>query len=128
MTALSITPITETADTVTLSRRDFEALTELVADAADLADIEAVKRKIAAGETEVFPFVIADRLLDGGHPLRVFREYRGFTLRRLAEATGFSASYLSEIESGIKTGSIDSLTRLAATLDVSLDMLSISKG
>jgi antitoxin component HigA of HigAB toxin-antitoxin module len=127
MTALPIRPIAETADTVTLSRSDFEALSELVEDAADLADIEAVKRKIAAGETEVFPFEIAEQLLDGGHPLRVFRDYRGFTLRGLAKTTGLSASYLSEIESGIKTGSVESLHRLAAALDVPLDMLSVAK-
>lgn len=127
MTALPIRPLAETADTVTLSRSDFEALSELVANAADLADIEAVKHKITAGETEVFPFEIAEQLLDGAHPLRVFRDYRGLTLRGLAHTVGLSASYLSEIESGIKTGSIESLHRLAAALGVSLDMLSVAK-
>lgn len=123
MTAHPIRPLAETPDTVTLSRRDFEALTELVADASDLADIEAVKRKLIGGETQAFPFEIAEKLLDGEHPVRVFRDYRGFGLRQLATAAGLSASYLSEIESGVKTGSVDSLRRLADALDVSIDLL-----
>jgi antitoxin component HigA of HigAB toxin-antitoxin module len=123
MTALPIKPVAETADTVTLSRTDFEALTELVADATDLADIEAVKRKIADGETQLFPFEIAERLLDGEHPVRVFRDHRGFGLRQLATSAGISASYLSEIETRQKAGSVDCLRRLADTLEVSLDLL-----
>ena len=123
MNALSIRPIAETADSVTLSRDDFEALTELVADAADLADLEAVKRKIAAGETRTFPFALAERLLDGEHPIRVFREHRGLGVRQLAGAAGVSSSYLSEIESGVKPGSFECMRRLAVALDVSMDLL-----
>lgn len=123
MTVHPIKPIAETADTVTLSRRDFETLTELVADAADLADLEAVKRKLISGETEAFPFEIAERLLDGENPVRVFRDHRGLGLRQLAAKADLSPSYLSEIESGAKTGSVDSLRRLADALDVSIDLL-----
>lgn len=95
----------------------------MVADAADIADIEAVKRKIAAGEAQLYSFEIAERLLDGDHPVRVFRDHRGFGLRQLAVSAGISASYLSEIESRQKAGSVDCLRRLADTLDVSLDLL-----
>jgi ribosome-binding protein aMBF1 (putative translation factor) len=128
MNALPIQPLAETADSVTLSRRDFEALTDLVADAADLADVEAVTAKIAAGETRTFPFAVAERLLDGDHPVRVFREYRGLGLRQLASTAGVSPSYLSEIESGEKPGSFECMRRLAAALDVSMDMLARAAG
>jgi len=47
MNAFTIRPIAETPDSVTLSRADFEALQTLLEDAADLADIEAVSRRIA---------------------------------------------------------------------------------
>ena len=123
MNALPITPIAETADSVTLSRADFEALTELVADAQDLSDAEAVKARLAAGETEAFPFEIAERILDGGHPVTVFREHRGFTARGLAEAAGVAPSYLSEIENARKPGSFDAMARIAAALKVPLDLL-----
>ena len=123
MNTLPIHPIAETADTVTLARADFDALTGLVEDAADLTDIEAVKAKIAAGETATFPFGLAERLLDGDNPIRVFREHRGLGLRQLAALAGVSPSYLSEVETGAKTASIDLLRRVGGALDVSLDLL-----
>jgi hypothetical protein len=123
MRAFPIRPIAETADSVTLSRDDFEALTDLVADAADLADLVTVKRKIGAGEKQIFPFEVAERLLDGNRPVTVFREYRGLGLRQLAGAADVSPSYLSEIESGGKPGSFECMRRLAAALDVSMDLL-----
>src|SRR5687768_14395614 len=90
MNALPIRPIAETADSVTLSRADFETLAELVSDAQDLADADAVKARLAAGETETFPFAVAERLLDGEHPVTVLREHRAFTMRGLAEAARVS--------------------------------------
>jgi DNA-binding XRE family transcriptional regulator len=123
MNALSIRPIAETSDTVTLSRADFEALAELVADAQDMTDVEAVMARIAAGETEVFPFELAERLLDDEHPVKVFREYRGHSIRGLAETAGVSPSYLSEIEAGKKPGSFDAMRRIAVVLEVPLDLL-----
>jgi len=123
MNMLPIRPIAETADSVTLSRADFEALTDLVTEAIDLEDLEAVKRRLAAGETEAFPFELAERLLDGEHPVRVFRLHRGFGLRQLAVAAGVSPSYLSEVEAGAKPGSIAFMRRVAVALGVSIDLL-----
>ena len=123
MNALPITPIAETPDSVTLRRIDFEALAELVADAQDLADAEAVRTKLAAGETEVFPFDVAERILDGEHPVKVLREHRQCSLRGLAETAGISASYLSEIETRKKPGSFEAMAQLARALGVSLDLL-----
>ncbi|MGQ9366222.1 helix-turn-helix domain-containing protein [Azospirillum sp. ST 5-10] len=123
MNALPITPIAETPDSVTLSRADFEALAELVADAQDLADIEAVKARLSGGETEIYPFEVAERILDGDHPVTVFREHRGVTARGLAEAAGVAPSYLSEIENGKKPGSFDAMARIAEALKVPLDLL-----
>lgn len=123
MNALPIIPIAETTDSVTLTRADFDTLVELLTDAHDLADADAVKERLAAGETEAFPFEVAERLLDGAHPVAVFREHRGYTVRALAEVAGLSPSYLSEIETGRKPGGFDVMTRIAAALDVPLDLL-----
>ncbi|WP_207459325.1 helix-turn-helix transcriptional regulator [Azospirillum sp. SYSU D00513] len=123
MKVLPIKPIAETPDSVTLTRADFEALTELLTDAQDLADIEAISARLEAGETEAYPFEVVERILDGGHPITAFREHRRFTLRGLAEAAGIAPSYLSEIESGKKPGSFDAMTRIASALRVPLDLL-----
>ncbi|WP_245613281.1 helix-turn-helix domain-containing protein [Skermanella stibiiresistens] len=121
--ALPIRPIAKTADSVTPSRADFEILAELESDAQDLADADAVKTRLATGETDTFPFVVAERLLDGEHPVTVSREHRAFTVRGLAEAAGVSPSYLSEIEPGKKPGSFDAMAHLAAALRVPLALL-----
>jgi hypothetical protein len=91
-----------------------------------MANIDAVMARIAAGETEVFPFEVAERLLDGEHPVKVFREHRGHSIRGLAELADVSPSYLSEIEAGEKpggSGSFDALKRISAALEISLDLL-----
>ena len=123
MNVLPIRPIAETPESVTLRRSDFEALADLLEDAHDMADAEAVMRRLHAGETEALPFEVAERLLDGEHPVTVFREHRGLSGRALADRAGISSSYLSEIETGRKPGSLDAMSRLARALDIPLDLL-----
>lgn len=123
MNVLPITPIAETADTVTLSRTDYEALAELVVDIQDLADADVVKTRLAVGETEAFPFEVAERLLDGVYSATVFREHRGLTARGLAEAAGVAPSCLWEIESACLPGSLDTMAKIASALRVPLDLL-----
>ena len=50
------------------------------------------------------------------HPLRYLRIQKGFTLQELANVTGFSASYLSRLESGTRRLNADILHRLAQVL------------
>ena len=51
--------------------------------------------------------------LDYGRAIRSFREERGMTLEALAEAAGVSASYLSEVERGLKRPSTDVVAKIA---------------
>jgi transcriptional regulator with XRE-family HTH domain len=52
--------------------------------------------------------------------LRTLREARQISLRSLAEQTGFSASFLSQIEHGQASPSIGSMEKIAAALGVTL--------
>jgi DNA-binding Xre family transcriptional regulator len=56
-------------------------------------------------------------------PIRVWREYRGLSLRALAEKAGISAAMLSEIKNGKKEGSVCTLAALARALRLDLDDL-----
>jgi antitoxin component HigA of HigAB toxin-antitoxin module len=96
---------------------------DMLTDLTDLADADAVKARLASGETEAFPFDRAEQILDGAHPVRVFREYRGLSARELARVAGVAPFILSEIETARKPGSLDAMTRLAAALRVPLDLL-----
>lgn len=52
--------------------------------------------------------------------IREWREARDFTLEGLAEAAGFSPSYMSRMESGVRNVSIKNLLKIASALDVSV--------
>ena len=67
---------------------------------------------------EFFPAEMVDRLLAGESPIRVYRTYRGMTQKQLAEAAGINPVYLSQIETGKRTGSLRTLTAVARVLDV----------
>ncbi|NUA99729.1 helix-turn-helix domain-containing protein [Azospirillum melinis] len=99
---------------------EYERLLEAADEAAALQAYDAYKE--AAPET--FPDEVAGRLLDGEHPVKVFREHRGMTQSQLAQAAGLKQSYVSQIESGVRTGSVDVLKRIAAALRVDLNDLS----
>lgn len=102
---------------------EYERLQNAVEMLEDVSAYDEAKRKLVAGDEELVPQEIADRLIDGENPVRVWREYRGLSGRALAEAAGMSAAYLSQIESGRRDGSFDTMRRIANILNVSLDDL-----
>ncbi len=89
---------------------------ESAEEAADLAAYEEAR----AGEEEAFPLDVAERLVAGAHPIKVFREYRGMTQAELAGQVGLSPMYISQIETGRRGGSTKALRRVAAALDIDL--------
>lgn len=66
------------------------------------------------------PLDLLDRLLDGEHPLKVFRRHRGLTQKQLAQRTGLNATYLSQIETRKRGGSTRVYRLLAAALNVEI--------
>ena len=48
----------------------------------------------------------------------MFRNMRGMTQEQLAEKADLSVSYISQVETGIKLVSLQTLERIAASLDV----------
>ena len=101
---------------------------ELLADIRDSGDIHAFQADLAAGSEELIPAAVVDRLLAGEAPVRVWRGHRGMTQQALAAAAGLSKSYLSQIESGKKTGTLETLRRLARVLGVEVDDLAPASG
>jgi len=95
----------------------------LVAEAEDRADAQAAadaEGRRGAGE-EYLPAEMADRLLAGESSLRVWRSHRGMTLQNLAENSGMSVGYLSQIETGQREGTAKVWRKLAAALRVDVD-------
>ncbi len=102
---------------------EYSEYKRLVAAAEDGADIAALEALDADGTEEDLPDEMVARLLAGDNPIRVWREHRGMTGRRLAEAVEVQQSYISQIETGKREGTIDVLRRIATALGVTLDDL-----
>jgi DNA-binding XRE family transcriptional regulator len=126
-----IKPLIETTDTVTLSRADWDLM---LAELEDLNVRAAVMDAAREREREASGEVVPERdyltgwethriVVDGIHPIVVWRDKRELTQAALAAAVGISASHLSEIEHRQKGPSVDVLQRLAAVLQVTVDDL-----
>lgn len=128
----AIRPLAATAETVTLSRADWERVVEAMEDAEDRASLRAWDALVAElGEAgalaEGLPAEALDRMIAGEGPVRVWREHRGLTARALAEASGVSVAYLSEIETRKKPGSARALAALARALRVAVEDLLVEE-
>ena len=123
-------PKRESANEVVLARTDWEALREAVEEADDVAAVMAARAEDAAWaaalpdrRATIFPHEVISAELDGTHPLRAWRNYRGLTQRSLAERAGVMRDLIAQVETGKRQGSVETLSRLAAALGVPMDAL-----
>jgi DNA-binding XRE family transcriptional regulator len=103
----------------------YEMYLLLVEDAemlADVRDYDAAMQAVAQDE-ELIPAEVVYAILDGGNPIRVWREHRGLSQGELAAKAGISPSYLSQLESGKWDGTMEVLSAIAFVLKVTLDDL-----
>lgn len=120
----SIQPLARCSDMVTLRRTDFAALIGELEDAEDRIVVLEHRLAMAQGAApRALTMDEAERLVAGESPVKVWREKQGLNQRELAVAAGISQSHLAEIETRAKTGSVETLRRLARALKVDLDTL-----
>ena len=103
-----------------------EEYQRLLAIAESMGDVLAYDRAVealAAGDDELLPAELARRLVAGEAPVRIWREFRGLTQMALAEKSGVNRVQIANIESGSRSGSVETVRKLARALDVSLDDL-----
>ena len=108
---------------VVLPLNEYEKLCEAAENLADIQAFDEAKRRLEEGMEELIPAEFADRIIDGENPVRVWREFRGLSVKELAEKAEISGAYLSQIEGGSREGSISTLKALATAL--SLDLVDI---
>ena len=114
------------SNTVTLPRAEYETLLARLEDAEDRATVAAAlaREKTLGKKAARAAYLPGERLRElmaGEHPVRVWRRHRGLTREALAVRAAVSGSYLSEIETGKKPGSVDAILRLTQALDAPLD-------
>ena len=101
----------------------YELYQQLLDDSEMLQDIRDYEdaKKALLSEEELIPSNVTYAILDGDRPIKVWRKYRGMTQRELAEMAGITKAYLSQIETGKRTGTPDVLSKLAKALGLTLD-------
>ena len=102
---------------------DYLQLIEQAELLEDIRDFDSISAAIERGEEELIPAEVVNAILDDKNPVKVWREYRGLTQQQLADAAEISKPYLSQIETGKRTGTTNVLSAIAKALDVSLEQI-----
>ena len=112
---------------VVLSRAEYDDLIARAAaadeDEDDVAIYDARKAALAAGVDAALPAAVSGFMLKGDTLLRAVRKWRGFSQIDLAERSGIGQGYLSDLESGRRAGSAETIEALVKALDVPLSWL-----
>jgi hypothetical protein len=117
---------TDKGEVAILPRKDYEKLLARAAEAdedAGTARLIARARKDIAGGAPLIPKEVVDRIAKGENALRVLREWRDVTQLYLSHKTGIGQGYISDLETGRRTGTAAALKKIAGCLDVPLDLL-----
>jgi DNA-binding XRE family transcriptional regulator len=105
---------------ITIERSRYEALLRAEEALEDFADKQVVD-EFLANPTEGVPDQFFSRILAGENPVLVYREWRGLTSAELARRAGLHRVQVHDIETGKRRGSVDTLKKLAAALNLPLD-------
>ena len=74
------------------------------------------------------PLQVIKAKLDGIHPLKAWREYRGITQIELASRSAVARDLVAQIETHKKQGSVATLDRLARALRIPIEALIAERG
>lgn len=101
---------------------------EAIEDAEDVAGLrvaEARERELGrdVARADHLEADLVMRLLTGEHPVRIWREHRRLSPQALADKAGLARSYLVEIESRRKPGSVSAYRKIASALGLTIDDL-----
>ena len=107
---------------IVLSRADYDALVAAAIaheeDADDVATYDARRAELAAGVDQPLPREVSVAMLRGDSLLKALRNWREITQMQLAFRTDLGQGYLSDLESGRRKGTPETLTAIANALDV----------
>jgi len=107
---------------VVIPRADYDALvaaaTEAEEDAADIAIYDERKAELAAGRDERLPPEVSAALLRGDSLLKALRNWRDMTQLQLAHGANLGQGYISDLESGRRKGTPETLALVAEALRV----------
>ncbi len=103
--------------TIILTRNEYDALLERN------SELENRLAALEADDGMRVPHEVALAIINGKGPIVAFRNHQGITLQALSERTRLAVGYLSEIERGLKSGSVSAMARIAGALGTTIDVL-----
>ena len=106
-----------------LPYEDYLHLIEQAELLEDIKDFDSISAAIERGDEELIPAEVVNAILDGQNPIKIWREYRGLTQQQVADAIQISKPYLSQIETGKRTGTTNVLSAIAEVLNISLEQI-----
>lgn len=107
------------AEMITISKAEYDRLTNAAEDLADLRAVEAFQANPRQGVSSEF----VKRMLEGESLLKLWREHAGLSQSELSRISGVNRIQIGDIEDRGKTGSVTTLRKLADALDIQVDDL-----
>jgi DNA-binding XRE family transcriptional regulator len=103
-----------------LAFEDYRHLLDQAEEQDDISIAAEAEKRREAGE-EYLPAEMVHRMVDGENALRVWRQYRNFSLSALAEASSINKATISQLENGKAFGRPATWRALADALKVTVD-------
>ena len=111
------------SDNETIFRTEYERLIAAGEELAEFRAALAVVARIASGDDELAPALVADWPIAGEPPLHIWREHPGLSQAAMSRAAKVNRVQIVEIEAGRNTGSAYTLRKLVDALGISVDDL-----
>lgn len=115
---------------VVIPRKEYDRLRRIAADeeslldALDSAAAQKQLAKIKAGTITLAPHAVVKAIIvDRLHPVRAFREHKGWTAEQLAKKSKLARAAITHIETRKRKGTVEAYQSIAKALDVSVDAL-----
>ena len=112
---------------VVLPRKEYDrllALDEEDEDDRDIRRANAIMARVKSGKTSLIPAEVAHAIaVDGVHPVKAWREYRGWTGEELAKRAKLARTTISQMETGKRKGTVAVYQLLAKALGITTSSL-----
>jgi hypothetical protein len=107
---------------VVISLDKYQEIQEILEEFEDIKTYDLIKN--TSDSSELFPVELVEKLvLSDESKIKILREYKKYTVTKLAKEAGISESYLSQIENFKRKGNIELYKKIADILKVDIDML-----
>jgi DNA-binding Xre family transcriptional regulator len=104
---------------VILTKEEYDRLASLAEeDEEDVAIFDERVAEIESGKVALLPPEVSQMMLRGDTLLKALRKWRNLNQLDLVPLTGLAQGYISDLESGKKKGTLETLKKLALALKV----------